>query len=83
MTLGIGLIGYYIGAFFLFMPFSFLVAFWLLNYLTELRTGKPIIFGTRWNAPKKKRWISGLNTFLVLMLTFTLTFALALLFGQA
>jgi hypothetical protein len=83
LTMGIGLVGYYIRQVLLFMPFSFLIVFWVMNYLTELTTGKSIIFGTRWNAPKKKRWSSGFNTFLILMLTFTLTIGIGLAIGIA
>lgn len=83
LTIVLGLAGYFIKQIILFMPFSFLVLFWILNNLTEFISGKPIIFGTRWNAPKMKRWSSGFNTFLILMLSFGLTIGIALATGIA
>ena len=83
LTAGIGLIGYYIRQVLLIMPLSFLIVFWTMNYITEHKTGQPIIFGTRWNAPKNKRWTAGFNTFLILILTFALIIGIALAVGLA
>lgn len=83
LTFGLGVIGYYIQQMMLFMPFSFLIIFWIMNKLSELFNGKPIIFGTRWNAPKKKRRSSGFNTFIILMLTFIFSIIIALITGIA
>ncbi|MFD1184567.1 hypothetical protein ACFQ2O_00010 [Pontibacter rugosus] len=83
VTAIIGLAGYYIRQFMLFMPFCFLVAFWTLNQLFLLTSNRNIILGTRWNAPKYKRWSTGLNTFVLMMLTFVLSITLALVVGIA
>jgi ABC-type proline/glycine betaine transport system permease subunit len=83
VTAIIGLIGYFIRQFMLFMPFCFLVAFWTLNQLYLLTTNRNMILGARWNAPKHKRWSTGLNTFVLIILTFTFSIALALAVGIA
>jgi hypothetical protein len=79
----IGLIGYYIRQFMLFMPFCFLITFWSLNQLFLLAANRRIILGTTRNAPKRKRLSTALTTIILIMLTFILSLQLALTVGIA